>query len=277
MATVQNSVSIQNSPVYSLPFTYINGLNISVYGTQILAIAPGQCRDSNDVIDMPVGFPNLQGNVNPSTYVLNFMAALLLNATVVGVNGIDQGVIAASTNYNVYLIGDSRGYNNVAALLSLSSNAFPTLPSGYDSYRLLGFVTTDGSAHFLAASVLNTKSGKAYYTNNVSVLSGGNATSFTAVTLNSAIPTTTDPFVIAYLSVIYIPAAANDVVYIRPYGSTATTNITTIVGVAAGVPQQEYVAVVTGQDAGQPAVQYETTSASDSVSIFVAGYFVTLS
>ena len=56
---------VQNDPIYSLPHLYISGLNISIASTTILAIAPGQARDSSDNIDMPVGFPNLQGNSVP--------------------------------------------------------------------------------------------------------------------------------------------------------------------------------------------------------------------
>lgn len=278
MATVQVAQSIQNNPVYSLPFTYINGLNISVYSNTMLAIAPGQARDYNDIIDMPVGYPNLQGNTSPNTYFNGFIAPLLINAAVNGANGLDVGVLAASTQYAVYLIGDSRGYNNVAGLLTLYSNVQnPTLPTGYDSSRLLGFVSTDGSAHFSASTLRNYKNGNAYYVNNISVLSGGNATSFTAVDLSSAIPTTTDTFVLSFLSVIYTPAAANNIVYFRPTGSTATTNLPYVLGAAAATPQQQYVLVGTGVSAAVPKIDYETTSSSDAVSIFVVSYFYTLS
>ena len=59
--------AIQNDPIYLLPHLYIDGMNISVASTTVLAIAPGQCRDSDDTIDMPIGYPNLQGNTLPAT------------------------------------------------------------------------------------------------------------------------------------------------------------------------------------------------------------------
>src|SRR5271170_2478558 len=140
---------IQNDPVYSLPHLYINGLNISFASTTVVAIAPGQARDINDVIDMPVRYPKLQGNTNPPVLFQNYLQPLYLNSAVNGVNGLDYGTLAASTQYAFYLIGDSSGYNNVAGLISLTSNAYPLMPNGYDSQRLLGFTETDGTSHFV--------------------------------------------------------------------------------------------------------------------------------
>ena len=267
---------IQNNPVYSLPHLYIAGMNISVASNTIIAIAPGQCRDSNDVIDMPISFPNLQGNTVPPILFSNYYQPLFINSGVVGANGLDAGVLAASSNYAIYIIGDSRGILPVAGILTLYSNAFPLIPLGYDSYRLIGFVQTNSSTHFTAASVLNAANLRAFYLSPpVSVLSGGDATTFTAIALTSAIPTTTDPDVIAFLSVIFTPAAIGDVVEFRPTGSTATTGVTTIVGVAAGVPQQQYIQIICGVSGGEPSIDYLVTSASDSVSVLVAGYAFT--
>ncbi len=162
--------------------------------------------------------------------------------------------------------------------MTLQSNAAPLIPYGYDSYRLLGFVTTDSSAHFLAASVLNAAYEKGYFLSPpVSVLSGGNATSFTAIDLSTPIPTTSDPFVIALLVVTFIPFAAGDVVKFRPTGITATTNLVTITGNTAGVAQTSYIAVNCGVGSTKPEIDYDVTVSGDSVSVSVAGYYVTLS
>ena len=269
---------VQNDPIYSLPHLYISGLNISVASTTVLAIAPGQARDSQDNIDMPVGFPNLQGVTYPGVAL-----PLFVNSAINGVNGLDTGTFAASLNYGIWLIGDSRGYKRVAGLLSLYSNAFPLLPLGYDSYRLLGFANSDGSSHFLAAQVVQAANLKSFYLQpEVSVLSGGNATTFTGIDLsaviadaNVALPAST----IVNLDVQFTPAAVGDVVQFRPHGSSATANLPTIVGVAAGVPQQNFIQVVVGTgfaDAGDASIDYLVTSASDSVNVLVNGYSVTL-
>ncbi len=270
---------IQNDPIYSLPHLYISGLNISAASTTVLAIAPGQARDSQDNIDMPVGFPNLQGNVLPAPVASLQNLPLYINSAVVGANGLDSGTIAASTNYGVWLIGDSRGYKPVAGLLSLFSNAFPLLPLGYDSYRLLGFANTDGSSHFLAAQIVQAVNARGFYLQpEVSVLSGGNATTFTGIDLSATIPdadVALPDTTIVILDVIFTPAAIGDVVQFRPYGSTATANLPTIVGIAAGIPQQQFIQVVVGTgfaDAGDASIAYLVTSSSDAVTVLINGW-----
>lgn len=269
---------VQNDPIYSLPHLYVSGMNISVASTTIIAIAPGQARDMNDNIDMPISFPNLQGNTSPPILNLNYQQPLFINSAVTGANGLDQGTLAASSNYLIWLIGDSRGYNPTAALLSLYSNAYPLLPQGYDSLLLLGFASTDGSVHFTAASVLNYKNARNFYLQPaVSVLSGGNATSFTGVDLNSAIALGTDTGVIAFLSVIFTPAAIGDVVKLRPTaGGTGSNGVVTITGIAAGIPQQQYQAVLCGVNvSSHTSIDYLVSSSSDAVSLLVAGYSYT--
>ncbi len=269
---------VQNDPIYSLPHLYVQGMNISVASNTVIAIAPGQARDMNDNIDMPIGYPNLQGITVPAPLFNNYLPPLFVNSAINGANGLDQGSLAASSNYLVYLIGDSRGYNPVAGLLSLYSNAYPLLPLGYDSIVLLGFVSTDSSTHFTAASVLNYKNARAFYLQpEVSVLSAGNATTFTGVDLNSAIALGTDTGVIAYLDVKFTPAAAGDVAYLRPTGGgTGSSNLVTIVGVAAGIPQQQFQAVLCGVNgSSHTSIDYEVSSSSDALTLLVSGYSYT--
>jgi hypothetical protein len=295
-------LQIQNDAIFRLPYLYINGLNISVASGTVIAIAPGQARDQYNMMDMPVSHENVDGifnpaplgtsfnppasnyypAINPNNYgvpnILQYPNALFVNSAVVGANGLDQGVLAASSFYVVYLIGDSRNILPTAGILSLYSNAFPLLPKGYDSYRMLGFVSTGGGTTFTAASVLNMQYAKQYYLQpEVSIVAGGDATTFTAEALTAAVPTTTDPYVIVVLDVLFTPAAIGDTVQFRPTGSTATAGLVTVTGIAAGVPQQQYVQVIAGVSAGEPSIDYKVTSASDSVSFLVNNYTVTLS
>jgi hypothetical protein len=273
MATPQ----VQNDPIYSLPHLYISGLNISVASTTVLAIAPGQARDSNDNIDMPVGFPNLQGNVVPAVQFQGYQPGLLINSAVNGANGLDAGTLAASTQYAVYLIGDSRGYLPVAGILTLTSNVLPLLPLGYDSYRLLGFIATDGSSHFVyATNKPQNMVGALQYINQppISVLSGGNATTFTAIdlTASAAVPTTTLENVIVELLVTFIPLAAGDVVKFRPTGSAATGGLVTIVGISAGIAQTQYIQVIAGVGSSKPEIDYLVSVSGDAVSVSVVSW-----
>ncbi len=268
---------VQNDPIYSLPHLYISGLNISIASTRILAIAPGQARDSNDNIDMPVGFPNLQGNTVPVTQFQGYQPPLLINSAVNGANGLDAGTIAASTQYAIYLIGDSRGYLPVAGIMSLTSRPLPLMPLGYDSYRLLGFQATDGSSNFVyATNKTQNMVGALSYFNQppISVLAGGNATTFTAIDLTTggAVPTTTLQNVIVTLLVTFTPLAAGDVVRFRPTGSAATTAVPTIVGVTAGIAQSQYLQMIAGVGSSKPEIDYLVSVSGDAVSVSVVGW-----
>lgn len=282
----------QNIPLQAQPFLYISGLNISVASTTVLAVAPGQCRDSNDNLDMSYYFPpasNVQfaeqhnnglipTPVNSSINILGFPIPLFLNSAVTGINGLDTGILAASTNYAVWLIADSRGIKPNGGIISLTSNAAPLLPLGYDSYRLLGFADTDSSTHFIAANILNAVNFKGYFVSPAaSVLSGGNATSFTAIDLSTPIPTTTDVNVVAILTVTFTPLAAGDTIQFRPTGSSATTNLPTITGQTAGVAQTNYISLICGVGSSKPEIDYKVSVSGDAASISVNGYYVTLS
>ena len=70
--------------------------------------------------------------------------AVTINATVVGVNGIDAGALAASTWYNLWLISTG---TTISGLISLSATA-PTLPAGYFYSTRVGAVRTDSSSKF---------------------------------------------------------------------------------------------------------------------------------
>jgi hypothetical protein len=263
MALSGGPVQIQNDPIYSLPHLYISGLNVSVASTTILAIAPGQARDSSDNIDMPVGFPTLQGNIYP--------APLFINAAVNGANGLDQGTLATAQAYAVWLIGDSRGYNPVAGLLSLASNAFPLVPSGYDSLRLLAFLDTSGGALVNTNLALASEDEAFYKQPPVSVLaSAAGDTAFHAISLAAAGVPASPVYGIAILTVNYTPAAAGDTVVFRYTGSTATSGLVTITGLAAGVPQQNQIQVVYANQS----IDYKCSSASDGLSVLLNGWII---
>lgn len=271
------NVQVQNEAIYALPHLYIQGLQLSVAtptaGT-VICVAPGAARDSTNSIDMVVGLQNYFGIDNPAELFQGYQRGLFVNSAVNGANGLDQGTIAASTQYAVYLIGDSRLYNNTAAVLSLTSNTAPLLPSGYDSYRLIGFWATNSSSQFVYASnkPQNIAGLQTYFNSPaVSVLSGGNATSFTAIdlTANSAIPTTTLQNVIVTMLVTFTPSAAGDTVQFRPTGSSATGGLPTITGAVAGIAQSQYIQVIAGVGSSKPEIDYKVSVSGDAVTVAV--------
>ena len=277
MALSGGPVQIQNDPIYALPHLYLTGLQLSSSAGTNISVAPGAARDSNNVIDLIVGGANYQGNDYPVQLYNNYQPGLLINSLVNGVNGLDQGTIAASTQYAVYLIGDSRGYNPVAGLISLTSNQYPLMPAGYDSLRLIGFWETFSNSEFIYSDHKPQNIGgllQYYNVPPISVLSGGDATSFTAIdlTASGAIPTTTLPNIIVGLLITFIPAAAGDYLQLRPTGSSATGGLPTIVGVSAGIAQSQYLVMIAGIGSSKPEIDYLVSSSSDSVSISVASW-----
>ena len=82
--------AIQNDPIYLLPHLYLNGLNISIASTTVLAIAPGMCRDSQNVIDIEVGYPNLQEITAPATQFQGYIPGLLINGAINGAGSPQQ-------------------------------------------------------------------------------------------------------------------------------------------------------------------------------------------
>lgn len=272
-----SSPQVQTDPIYSLPHLYISGLNISYSLGSRICISPGQARDMNDNIDMPVSWPDLTGTINPPILFQDFQQPIVIDPSRPGLNGLDRGTLAASTYYAIYLLADSRGYNQTGAILSLTSNAAPLLPKGYDSYRLLGFTQTDVTSRFIYTNFKpqNMAYALTYYNNPpFAVLGSGTATTFTAIDLTTltAIPTTTLPNIIAWLQVQFTPAAIGDTVQFRPTGSTATTNLVTITGVAAGIAQTQYVSVICGVGASKPEIDYAVSSSSCSVNVLVAAW-----
>lgn len=254
-------MSVQNIQAEQLPWVYLTGMNLSVASTTIMAIAPGQCRDQNDNIDMV------------------YHDALYLNSAVNGAGGLDFGVLLASTNYLVWAIADSSGKLPNSGLISLQANVAPLLPFGYDSMRLIGTVSTDGSVHFVTTNLFNAVFYKGFFIKPpVSVLSGGNATSFTAIDLSTAIPTTTQTFVIALATCTFIPLAAGDVATFRPTGYTGTTaNLPVITGRVAGVAQTDNIVLNCGVGASKPEVDYKVSVSGDALSMSIYGYYVTTS
>ena len=264
---------VQNDPIYSLPHLYISGMNVSIANTTTLAIAPGACRDANNNIDIEVGYANLQGVVTPATQYQGYIPGLLCNGALNGLNGLDTGSLGNSLQYALYVIADSRGYLPVASIMSLTSNPLPLMPQGYDSYRLIGFCETFTNATFVFAdhAPQNLVGALEYILQPpTSALSGGNATTFTAIdlTANSGIPTTTLPNIIVTLLVTFIPAAAGDVVTFRPTGQTSGS-YWTIVGQVAGIAQSQYLVMIAGVGSSKPEIDYEVTASGDSVSVSV--------
>jgi hypothetical protein len=249
-------MSVQNIPVYDLPYLQANGCVVSFASTTTLGITTGQVRDSTDTIDLVVG------------------DALVVNSAVNGANGLDTGTFAKASWYYTYIIGDSRGYMPVAGMISLSASA-PTMPFGYDSFRLIDAnKTASGSAVFASFINMGTSNTRTKYLDvAVAVVSGGTQTgSFAALDCSAALPPFTNVECMAKVS--FTAATAGDFVEFRPTGSSATTGTTQYVlsGIVAAQPQIAQMNLLSGLASGLAKIDYENSAASGATTVAIGAF-----
>lgn len=267
----------QNSPVYSLPFLYKYGMILSNDATTphtLLDVSAGQCRDSQDVIDITLGSnnPNLEGGTTSTP--------LILNSAINGVNGLDTGTIAVSTMYAIYAIADSTYNNQTACIITLASNvasgAGPLMPFGYDSSRVIGFWATDASGYWLAGYYSGTQNALVftYDAPQATSVTTGAGTSYTAVDLVTLVPPINNlPILIQ--SNLNANAAA-DTLKMQGYNSTgdAVTIIAQVAGSTAHIQTVSQVLAQLNATNKHPEINYKVSSSSDAVALDVAGFYI---
>lgn len=237
------------TPIVNAGLKYVNGLDLVRTGNSTITMAAGAARDSGNVNDI----------------VLSSTATI--DGSTVGANGVDLAVLVASKFYAVYVIGDSTGYNAAAGLLSLSFSA-PSLPDGYDMYRRVGWVLTDGSAHILQFWQYGNGQVRSYYYDvGISALSGGTSTSYANIDLSASVP----PIVTeVLLNVAYTANSATNVAHFLPYGSSATNGVVQF-GYGVAAAQVGMATVPSELNSGKPEVQYKV-AASDSLTLLTQGF-----
>lgn len=259
--------TVQSYPAINLPSLYINGFIVSNDATSpntILDISAGQCRDSNDIIDIVLGSQNVQSQVTT--------APLLLNSAINGVNGLDTGTIAASTLYSIYAIGDSTYNKPVASILSLSV-VQPLMPYGYDSFRRIGAVRTDGSSHFLKFYTSTGSNRNIIYDAPLALTLPGTApTTYTAVALTGFVPVLDNLTV--FLIAGIVPNAAGNILSIQ--GGNSVGDQVVLTGQATTVNNTAGVSVLSQLVAGVSKINYKSTAGTDAISMKVSGFALNL-
>lgn len=219
MTTSSSGSLIPNSPVVNMGNLYLNGMGLTFVSTTAISVAAGQCRDSTDTADMIMGGNLFATAANPSgsagtSNPVSVSTAVAISTAVRGAGGLDQGTIAADTFYDVYAIGDSKGFNNGSALLSLTSNSAPSLPLGYDCYRRIGTILTGSLGVVLAFD----QRGKSFdrtmlYRASIATdITAGSSATFAAVDVSLSVPRTN---VMGIFKVHFTPTAADDEVALR--------------------------------------------------------------
>ncbi len=240
-----------------VPWFYANGLKISNDATTPdtkLDIATGSCMDSTGVYQFEVN------------------TALVVDATTNGLNGLDTGSLAASTVYKVFIVGDPVTQQAIGAMISLS--ATPLLPFGYSVYKLIGYVTTDSSVHFLKGYWTAGNSGTRLFTYDAPIiaLNGGTQTGYTGVALTAFVPPVADTPVYAYM--LFAANAAADTANLQGYNSTGDA-ITLKAPVATGVANTtENVFVLAQLNSTAPSIKYKVNAGALSVYVCAYEFFI---
>lgn len=225
-------------PVVNKGLSYMNGLQMTWTDGDTLTIAQGQCRNSTNVNDIILARPPLNNGTPVST-------AFTVSTAVVGAGGLDQGVMENATFYAVYVISSSENswisgppseleslavppfttpaptdpvvqtaYYIQANVLISKSFTSPLLPYGFDQFRRIGAVKTDGSANFLAFDqrgngVDRTMTYRAAIATDIT---NGSSATFAAVDVSGSIPVASCEGV---FKCVFTPTAADDALALR--------------------------------------------------------------
>lgn len=248
---------IPNSPIVNAGLSYVNGLGIAKTAAKIISMSLGAARDSTNTNDI------ILDTTNPNE--LN--GIISINGANVGANGVDMAAIILNKFYAVFVIGDSTDYQPTAGLLSLSATA-PSLPEGYDMFRRVGWVLTDASANILQFWQYGIDEERDYYYDvGISALSGGTATTFTAINLSTSVP----PIVTEVLfDITFTPDGATEVAEFLPFGSAASNGIVRF-GTGVAGAQVGSITVPSQLNAGIPEVLYKV-AAGDTLTLLTTGF-----
>jgi hypothetical protein len=196
-----------------------------------------------------------------------------LNAADTGIDGIDTGALANATLYSLYVVGDSTDNNASGVVLSASASA-PLMPVGYDMFRKIGYLRTDGSAHFLAGYWSGSANERTFVYDvpiATAVTAGASAT-YAAVTLTTFVPAIQN--LLAKIELNWTANAAGDTLALQPFSAVGDTlkYIAGVAGASAHTLVREYVQAQL--DSGAPKINYKVSAGT--VAINVAGYQYTI-
>lgn len=242
-----------NTPIVNLGNPYLEGFHVTRTGNRTLTVGAGYARDFTNTNDMVVS------------------STIAVDLNVIGVPGIDT-TIQANTTYVVTLVGDSTKFNSPTIQVGLLGG---TPPSGYDIFRRVGIIRTDGSANVLQFYQYGWGIDKwVYYDVPIQVLSAGTSATFAAVSLASAVPNYTNGTLVKFLAT-FNPNAAGDIFYIRPTGSSSTDGIVRMSADAAAADLVTVFEAPCLLDTGVSSIDYKVT-ASGALTLSVIGYLDSL-
>lgn len=245
-----------NLPIVNAPYLSVDGLEIARASATTLTVASGRARNSS----------------NENDIILT--AGVTINGAENGINGLDTGSLANATLYTIYAVGDSSQNSTPGAMISASATS-PLLPVGYDMYRKIGYVRTDGSAQFLLGYWSGSSNERIFMYDApiATAVTAGSSTTDAAVSLATFVPAVTGLPV--YMFYDMTPAAASRVLTLKPYGATgapftATSQVTAVHVTGVALVQAQLLL-------GVPNIEYVwSAGGGDAVALNVAGYQYTI-
>lgn len=225
-----------STPAVGLGYLYLQGMVMAFVGTTTFTVSQGICRDSTNVNNISLGLPaNVAATQTGELPVPAGSGIVTVDITTSGVGGLDTGTIAASTFYAVHVIGDSYGNKASSVIISTSLTA-PVLPSGYNMFRRIGMIKTDGSSHVLAFRQAGLSVDRWMWW-DVAIATGvtaGASATFATVDCSAGIPALGVNSEAIFL-VLFTPTAAANTVELRPGLSSATNGYARLSGAVGGV------------------------------------------
>lgn len=225
-----------STPIVNGNVMYINGMRMAFVSTTTFTVSQGLCRNSTNVNDINIGLPvNVAATQTGVLPVPAGDGAVTVDITTTGAGGLDNGTIAASTFYAVHAVGDSFGENPGSVIISTSLTA-PVLPAGYDMFRRIGFIKTDGSTHVLEFRQEGLSCDRWMWW-DVAIATGvtsGSSATFATVDCSAGIPAMGVRSDAIFL-VAFTPTAAADKLELRPGLSSATNGYARESGSVAAV------------------------------------------
>jgi len=270
---------VQNFPYANQSSLYVSGLLITYVTTTSISIGAGLARDSTNTIDILVGGQNYNGvSITPPLTITPIVGVTTIN----GALGLDTGTFAASSGYYIHLIAASSGLFPTSALISLSATA-PTLPFGYDAFRMIGWVRTLATAIFAPFDNVGTGQDIYFQYRTPIIMTAGVATAATTVglldTTGAVLSVPANNLKRVNLQVIYTPTTAANILSLSGFQTgvtiTAANGQVIQTGYVSGQAQSVNAELYCGNSAGVPSINYIIGTAGTQTT-HINGYLMSL-
>lgn len=253
--------SVSLTPKDSL---YIQGMVVLTFDStlNLIQIGAGQCRDVNNKVDIFIGDSSEEGVDN-----------VFVSTSFVGPGGIDIGPVKTPGLYAIYVIWDSTGRFPVAGLASVQT--IPIIPSGYDSYRQVGFHGTDEFGIFGdATGNVGTSNDRyfIYYVSQTVVSTNTPSTSPLKVFMGDILPGYMNKTFLATFRLYYTPGALTTD-FIMNMGPDGVIDIANLQSPGAELSVSDQIDSFCYNLNGQNYIWYNSSNANDSVGIYLDRFY----